>query len=411
MRFLTARDGDSLMSPFKCDLCHYRDLWRTDPNLDSHRDRWRLTLIRRANLDSMWAREPTTVSSNLRDAKLLESIGAGELQLPEVLPRMGPYPDGDTFGMGIAMSMLVRSLDPGRNEATVQFATMRRLRSAFSNAWHASARGLAGQPCPTDSHWFRRFMLGAHKRMGDEIKTDFGLSLPLLHELMKNLNRDWNNTAWTNGRSKLRTAEMAMVLILGFCLGLRGEEIPFTRVEGFFDYHNIGRQHPNFPHVVAMLMGRFKTETGERCHLKPIAYETSSGVAVGMWTERFMEAWIQCGGRKKGFAFVDQQGRPKRHSTYDPEFVERLKEVQDARPDLFPKGVNISDAYSIRRSLRRGSTSEAQNRMIPVEIVETNNRWRRVERAGHRAPSLPIRKHYMQIQLMLPTLIRYSRML
>ena len=141
--------------------------------------------------------------------------------------------------------------------------------------------------------------------MGDEIKTDFGLSLALMHELLKNLNQDWNSTGHTNARGRLKIAEMALVLIVGFCLGLRGEEISYTRIEGFFEHHNIGRQHPSFPHVIVMLMGRFKTETGERCHLKPLAFETLSGIPCRMWVECFLEMWIQCGGKKRGFAFAD----------------------------------------------------------------------------------------------------------
>ena len=408
-RFLKARNGDNLMTPFKCDLCHFRDIWGVNPDVSSRRDRWRLTLIRRANLDAMWAREPTTVSSNTRDARLLESIGSGELQMSGVMPQMGPYPSGDSFGMKVAVCMLVRSLDPGKNEPTIQFGTMRRLRSAYSNSWNASARGMQGVPCPTDSYWFKRFMLGAHKRMGDEVKTDYGISIQIVHEVLKNLGKEWNNARTVLEKFKL--AEFAMVLILGFCLGLRGEEITLTRLEGFFDNFNLGRQHPTFPHVIVKLMGRFKSETGERCHVKPLAWETTSGIAAGMWTERFLDMWLKAGGKKRGFAFADEKGRPKRYSEFDAEFVERVKEVQDTRPNLFPHGVNINDSYSLRRSPRRGSTSEAQNRNIPGEVVDMNNRWRKVERAGAKAPNMTMRQHYTEIELMLPTLIKYSLML
>jgi len=328
--------------------------------------------------------------------------------MKEVMPRMGPYPVGDTFGMKVAVCMLVRSLDPGKNEPTIQFGTMRRLRSAYSNSWNASARGMQGMPCPTDGYWFKRFMLGAHKRMGDEVKTDYGISIQIVHEILKNLGREWNETPETSILAKLKLAEFAMVLILGFCLGLRGEEITLTRLEGFFDNFELGRSHPTYPHVMVKLMGRFKSETGERCHLKPLAWETNSGIAAGMWTERFMDKWVQAGGKRRGFAFSDAKGRPRRYSDYDAEFVERVKEVQDTRPNLFPHGVNISDSYSLRRSPRRGSTSEAQNRNVPTEIVEMNNRWRKVEKAGTRAPSMTMRQHYMEIELMLPTLIKYS---
>lgn len=37
-RFLRARDGDHLMVPFECDLCHFRNCCLRDPILDSERD-------------------------------------------------------------------------------------------------------------------------------------------------------------------------------------------------------------------------------------------------------------------------------------------------------------------------------------------------------------------------------------
>ena len=53
----------------------------------------------------------------------------------EILPARGPFTMRDEFGMGIAMSLLLRSLDPGRNDKFVQNNTTRKLRSAFSNLW------------------------------------------------------------------------------------------------------------------------------------------------------------------------------------------------------------------------------------------------------------------------------------
>ena len=73
------------------------------------------------------------------------------------------------------------------------------------------------------------------------------------------------------------------------------EEITKAPTTGFFNFFQSGRQHPKYPHVIVQLMGRFKMETGERCHLKPLAYKTSSRIAAGMWMERFIECWIMMG--------------------------------------------------------------------------------------------------------------------
>jgi len=54
---------------------------------------------------------------------------------------MGPHPLDDTFGMGAAVVMLQHSLNPGKNDNTIQFSTVRKLRAAFSNVYHPSSEG------------------------------------------------------------------------------------------------------------------------------------------------------------------------------------------------------------------------------------------------------------------------------
>jgi hypothetical protein len=44
----------------------------------------------------------------------------------------------DTFGMGAAIFLLKHSLDPGATETTVQYNTVRKMKSAFVNVYHAS---------------------------------------------------------------------------------------------------------------------------------------------------------------------------------------------------------------------------------------------------------------------------------
>eukprot|EP00957_Ditylum_brightwellii_P182470 13900205-Ditylum_brightwellii.AAC.2 len=53
---------------------------------------------------------------------------------PQLLP-LGPFPSIDIQGLGAAVAMLLKSLEPGRYEAYTQFVSMRKLRSAYSNAY------------------------------------------------------------------------------------------------------------------------------------------------------------------------------------------------------------------------------------------------------------------------------------
>jgi hypothetical protein len=59
----------------------------------------------------------------------------------------------------------------------------------------------------------------------------------------------------------------------------------------------------------------------------------------------------------------------------DVEFHKLLRRVQKKCPSLIPDSVDIGEEYSVYRALRRGATSQAQNVVIPKEVIEANNRW------------------------------------
>ena len=62
-RFVMARDGDMLVSPFQCDICWFRNLTLRSPKEDSMSDNRLLTFIRRANLDMLWGTSISIVTS------------------------------------------------------------------------------------------------------------------------------------------------------------------------------------------------------------------------------------------------------------------------------------------------------------------------------------------------------------
>jgi hypothetical protein len=202
-RYMMGRNGDNLVTPFQCDLCHFRNLMKRDPLMSLPQDLRMLKLIRRANLDALWSREPSTVLATLNGCRYGSSIarylGFGDY----LFPPMGPFPLQDTFGMGIAIVMLESSLRPGRYDSHVQYRTIRKLRSAYFNVYHASLHGqnatvmaketrkLSVTTCPTYAEFFEWFMRGMHKRMGEIIKPDRALSLNILKEIMAYLEDQW----------------------------------------------------------------------------------------------------------------------------------------------------------------------------------------------------------------------------
>ena len=130
-RHLFARDKDHLMISFQCELCQFMNLKVCDPGI---RAEYFLLLrtIRRANVDAFWSREPGTVEATRRDSRNLIKVGS-QLGLHSVLKMMGPFPVGGLQGMGIADCMLQRSVDKDIYQPTLQFETVRKMRSAYSN--------------------------------------------------------------------------------------------------------------------------------------------------------------------------------------------------------------------------------------------------------------------------------------
>ena len=116
-RHMFARNGDHLLIPFQFKLCHYRNLKGIDLT-GAKAERILLMTIRRANLDVFWSREPGTMSATRRDSLNLARIGM-RVGLENFLPVMGPFMLEDSLGMGLAVRILVRSLDKGRYQSTL----------------------------------------------------------------------------------------------------------------------------------------------------------------------------------------------------------------------------------------------------------------------------------------------------
>ena len=406
------------MLPFQCDLCHFRNIQRRNPDtLRYAKDALALQCIRRANLDSLWSREPTTVARNANQARTMEELGDA-LGFDCVAPPMGPFPLNDTFGMKIACVTLMKSLAPGKWEATVQYATARRMRSVFSNLFHASYQGesmsvmayetqkMFTTPCPTYGYWYQRFNLGIHKRMGDVVRSDFAVTADIMRALLGTLNEEWEDAATDLARTKI--TEMAFVLVSGYCCGLRGEEIVKADLAGFLKYLVVGKQDAEHPHVIVPLIGRIKGETGERYHMCVLARETVSGIQAGTWADRL--ATVNTRSNKvRGPLFRNKKGLRAKIGDFEGEFLERMIRLKMSRPGLFDPGVDVAESYSLFRSLRRGSTTEAVKNRVGQDIIELNNRWRKFDRARGMKPSLGMKDHYTEVKLVLPALWQYSR--
>jgi hypothetical protein len=201
VRCMEVRNGDNLVCPFQCDLCHFRNIKKRDPFASNLKDLSLLCGIGRANLDAFWARRPGTVKSNLtlmlRIVKVQEAchgITRGKMFRPQ-----GPHPVEDTFGMMTSVVLLDHSLNARINAATVQFNPIRKTRFAMSNyerttapeMRHAALVGyqkgerLGFTNTSVYSLWCDRFIVGCHVRMGDDTRQDRALIIELILAIQK----------------------------------------------------------------------------------------------------------------------------------------------------------------------------------------------------------------------------------
>jgi len=158
--------------------------------------------MRRVNLDAFWKSESSAVLHNCQQINRCLKT-ADELGLPQLLPPMGPFPPDDALGMKAALAVLDKSLDKGACEATVQWATFRRMRSAITNFYQASAEGLGDRvgACEKTKTWitgstmfgffFSRFMAGIHERVGERVIQDEPISIELMQCIDEHLKAKW----------------------------------------------------------------------------------------------------------------------------------------------------------------------------------------------------------------------------
>jgi len=384
------------------------------PSASRHDDHL-MCILRRANLDSLWGRETTTVAANRRNLNQLIRLWSDQIGVEPLLPPLGPFPDQDVFGVTAAVAMLAKSVEPGRYRNYTQFETLRKLRSAYSNLFHASALGSGSMStlgrdtaktflsaCPSHSLWFERFSKGCLRRMGQEVRQDLAISVKVMLALLDILENEWQSDPTIHGKEvKVFLGAFAAIAFGG---SFRGNEVFLTDLYGLAKYSRTPLLENGTRYVIIPLLGRFKTEDGEQYHLTPLAYQTNSGIRIGVWVERLVQ--VKNSHRQThGPAFSDRRGRPLNSHWMEMELLERLQEVQNTRDDLIPREVNVHEEYGLARSFRRGATTQARNMGVAENDINAMNRWRTSEQARGCKPKAKMQDHYSDIPQMVPTLL------
>lgn len=416
LRFKEARDGDHLMTPFQCVECHFVNIQGRLPDPSLQCDRLAEIAITRAILDSLWSRERSTVYANrlmgLKYVNELIDLGFGD----SAYPLRGPWAKEDNWGMVVACAMLGRSTAPGKNAATVQYETVRKMRSHYSNFAHTCPDGLGSvflsdsgsgstvSFSKTNHMWFKRFGVGAHRRMGDDLRQDFPLTAPILRAAFVRLDMKWE--AYKDDRGgRQSTALTACMLLATYYAALRGEEVVRVDLGQMLKHWEEAMNH-EVQHVPLMLTGRFKQVIGEKLFCQPLAHVTKGGMEIAKWFERALTSYVVIG-ICTGPLFRTSKGKRATIGDLDLKFRGLLREVQTNYPNLIGDDVDLNN-YSMHRSGRRGSTAEAQNSEIPSWVIEANNRWRKHFRSKGLTPGMSMLERYTEAKASVPALVKFS---
>ncbi|KAL7530332.1 hypothetical protein ACHAXR_005039, partial [Thalassiosira sp. AJA248-18] len=189
--------------------------------------------------------------------------------------------------------------------------------------------------------------------------------------------------------------ELCCFVIIGFCVSLRGEEVPLVSLEGLLKFWEETKNH-RIPHVMIPLRGRFKGEQNLRWHCVPIGDQGKSKIPSRRWISRLLLRRVRKEGAQRGYLFARKDKSRASLGDYDDLYRTYMERTMQRFPSLFSKGVDVKD-YSLRRSLRRGSTTTATNNNVDPMIIELINRWRKKEAARGAEAGLPMRQVYTQV--------------
>ena len=421
--YLYARDGDSLICPFECDDCAFTRLTRRIADRNNERDKTLLMCIRRANLDAFWSGKPNTVSGSVREFKYHREVSARARMDFVPFRHAEAWPVDVSYGLEYAISMLWKSLEPGRHEPTAKFNTVRKVRAMASNVEevlrvpceigrmikYGRKATVLESPLPSDSQFLRRFMRGMMGRMGQRLRQDLALTPEVVVGVL-----DICNDRWTEARRKgnvtqaRREAEVACFFVLTYAVGLRGFEVPKVILRNF--RNQIVREHSDDlpPHVGVPLYGFFKCREGVKMHMVMfLALETDSGVQTELWLTRMLDI-LEEDGVSAGWMFQDARGRQRRQSYFKEGFYERLMNLKETRGDLFMPEVEILEDYGPTRSGRRGTNTRALKKVRNEKLVELFFRW---NTGGDETSCLSMPILYAQRLHMLDEFLRISKLL
>jgi hypothetical protein len=342
---------------------------------------------------------------------------ASRMGVPCLIPEIGPFPPCDSMGMMSAAAVLDRSLDRGRTKHFVHWATFRGTRSFITNATQAGVSGLSDSVggykkskmwisgVVTHSFWFTRFMEGLHKQVGEVRHQDKPITIEVLHELDRILEAEWQQAKLPS--QKRQVAEMGTWFIVGFCSGLRGEEMLLVELAGTAR-DLVFLADVVCPHFILVVSGRTKGNQLSGAKLGvPIAARTEgTNLLPGKWIQQLVKI-MTVKNDTRGRLFRRNLS-PTRLFEFEFDFFRLLLEVQSTT-SLIDKSKDVDSEYRILCSCRQGMTAHARNMRVSKDDLKTFNRWSQEMKAQTGLARLDMPETYSSLEAIKPLLLRVTR--
>ena len=142
---------------------------------------------------------------------------------------------------------------------------------------------------PTDRRWFHQFVEGARLRMGEVWFQNEALTSVQVLGLSNMLDTAWEHSNKEAHRERLE--ELMCYVLIGFGVGLRGEEIPLVLLKVLLFFWDKTKSEAD-PFIMITLHGRFKGESGFCWYCLLVSNRTRSEIPFRMWIGRLLYRWV-----------------------------------------------------------------------------------------------------------------------
>ena len=216
---------------------------------------------------------------------------------------------------------------------------------------------------------------------------------------------EWQRDGGENRREMKRISEIGVWLIVGFCTGMRGEEMVLIELAG--TRNSLEHMNEDEGYFKVVISGRTKDNqlSGSKLSFPIVNNKRGTGLHPRTWIRRLINIRNE-EGDSGGRLFYRGTALAKVHQ-YESDFFNILFKVQNSSTHI-SDSLDVAEVYGILRSSRRGATAHARNVKIGKYIIEAVNRWRKEAFGRGVSLRLDLLDVFTSLDALAPTLLGYS---